>query len=110
MSEFPFVMMSSWVGEWEQQPTPAQSNMPIEELNLSVRSRKCLRRESEGAIRTVGELVKLSADALLGRRNFGYACLGEVRMKLGKIGFALKGEKPMPPIIAKASFATEKTT
>ena len=94
MSEFPFIMMSSWAGEWEQKLTTTQSITPIEELNLSVRSETCLKRESDGRIRTVGELVNLSADDLLERKNFGISCLNEVRMRLGKIGLALKGEKP----------------
>ncbi len=42
--------------------------MPIEDLDLSVRSVNCLKREG---INTVGELVALSETQLMNIRNFG---------------------------------------
>ncbi len=54
-------------------------NMPIEDLDLSVRSRHCLDSEN---IRTVGELVQRSEAELLKVRNFGKTSLTEIQKKL----------------------------
>jgi len=62
---------------------------PVEELNLSVRARKCMNRLN---IRTVGELVSRSADDLLEAKNFGQTSLTEVRDRLGAMGLKLRGD------------------
>src|SRR5258708_2964431 len=49
--------------------------LPIEELNLTVRSYNCLKREG---IHTVGELVARSEQDLLDIRNFGAKSIEEV--------------------------------
>jgi DNA-directed RNA polymerase subunit alpha len=61
--------------------------LPIEELNLTVRSYNCLRREG---IQTVGELVARSEHDLLDVRNFGAKSIEEVRQKLIDMGLALR--------------------
>ncbi|PJI94896.1 DNA-directed RNA polymerase subunit alpha [Luteimicrobium subarcticum] len=61
--------------------------LPIEELNLSIRSYNCLKREG---IHTVGELVARSEADLLDIRNFGAKSIGEVTEKLQKLGLSLK--------------------
>ncbi|MGC5167737.1 DNA-directed RNA polymerase subunit alpha [Luteimicrobium sp. DT211] len=61
--------------------------LPIEELNLSIRSYNCLKREG---IHTVGELVARSEADLLDIRNFGAKSITEVTEKLGKLGLSLK--------------------
>jgi len=50
-------------------------NKPVTELNLSVRSRKCMNKLN---ITTVGELVHRTADELLEAKNFGMTSLTEV--------------------------------
>ena len=62
---------------------------PISELNLSVRSRKCMSRLG---ITTVGELTSRTADELLSSRNFGVTSLNEVRAKLSELSLSLRNE------------------
>ncbi len=59
----------------------------IDELNLSVRSRKCLDRLN---IRTIGELTIRTEAELLGCKNFGMTSLTEVNEKLSEKGLALR--------------------
>jgi DNA-directed RNA polymerase subunit alpha len=65
--------------------------LPIEELDLTVRSYNCLKREG---IHTVGELVGRSEADLLDIRNFGAKSIDEVKMKLVGLGLALKDSPP----------------
>ncbi len=60
--------------------------LPIEALDLSERPRNCLRRAQ---IKTVGELVKRTADDLLNITNFGQKSLEEVTAKLDELGLSL---------------------
>ena len=61
----------------------------IEELNLSVRSYNCLKREG---INTVGDLVQRSEAELMDIRNFGQKSIDEVKGKLDELGLALNQE------------------
>ena len=61
----------------------------VDELELSVRARRCV--ENAG-VQTVGELVAKDKDELLAARNFGRASLNEVREKLALHSLALRGE------------------
>ena len=78
-------------------PSPAEVadiaafSMPIEELDLTVRSYNCLKREG---IHTVGELVGRSEADLLDIRNFGSKSIDEVKIKLAGLGLALKDSPP----------------
>src|SRR4249920_2591208 len=65
--------------------------LPIEELDLTVRSYNCLKREG---IHTVGELVARSEADLLDIRNFGAKSIDEVKAKLVELGLALKDSPP----------------
>ena len=65
--------------------------LPIEELELTVRSYNCLKREG---IHTVGELVARSEADLLDIRNFGAKSIDEVKVKLHSMGLALKDSPP----------------
>ena len=65
--------------------------LPIEELDLTVRSYNCLKREG---IHTVGELVARSEADLLDIRNFGAKSIDEVKAKLAGMGLALKDSPP----------------
>jgi DNA-directed RNA polymerase subunit alpha len=63
--------------------------LTIEELNLSVRSYNCLKREG---INTVGELVQKSEAELMDIRNFGQKSIEEVKEKLDELGLGLREE------------------
>lgn len=74
-------------------PSPADESMaadmalPIEDLDMSVRSYNCLKREG---IHTVGELVTRSEADLMDIRNFGAKSIDEVKDKLAELGMSLK--------------------
>ena len=57
--------------------------MPISELELSVRASNCL---ESGRVRLIGDLVQRSEDELLTLRSFGRTSLREVKKKLEDMG------------------------
>jgi DNA-directed RNA polymerase subunit alpha len=61
-------------------------NMPVEDLDLSVRTMNSLRR---GGITTVGELVSKGEKELLSLRNFGLKSRQEVEERLKALGMTL---------------------
>ncbi len=61
-------------------------NMPVEQLDLSVRTMNCLRRSN---IATVGELIGKGAKELLKLRNFGQKSYQEIEDRLSSIGLSL---------------------
>jgi DNA-directed RNA polymerase subunit alpha len=61
----------------------------IEDLNLTVRSYNCLKREG---VDTVGDLVKKSEAELMDIRNFGQKSIEEVKSKLDELGLSLREE------------------
>jgi DNA-directed RNA polymerase subunit alpha len=65
--------------------------LPVEDLNLTVRSYNCLKREG---IHTVSELVSRSEQDLLDIRNFGSKSIDEVKLKLHEMGLSLKDSAP----------------
>ncbi|CEG95434.1 DNA-directed RNA polymerase subunit alpha [Propionibacterium freudenreichii] len=80
----------------------ADMALPVEDLNLSVRSYNCLKREG---IHTVGELVSRSEQDLLDIRNFGSKSIDEVKEKLGDLGLTLKDSTPgFDPLAAADRF------
>ncbi len=60
---------------------------PIEEMEFSVRTFNCLKKES---VDTVGALVEQSEEELLAVRNFGRRSLEEVIVKLAQFDLALR--------------------
>jgi DNA-directed RNA polymerase subunit alpha len=68
-----------------------QLSTPIEQLDMTVRSYNCLKREG---IHTVGELITRSEADLLDIRNFGAKSIDEVKIKLAGLGLALKDSPP----------------
>jgi DNA-directed RNA polymerase subunit alpha len=64
-------------------------SLPIEELQLSVRSYNCLKREG---VNTVGDLVQKSEPELTDIRNFGQKSIDEVKAKLEDMGLSLREE------------------
>ena len=67
----------------------ATLELPVTDLNLSVRARKCMNRLN---IQTIGELVRKSADEMLECKNFGVTSLNEIREKLIPFNVKLRGE------------------
>ena len=61
--------------------------MPIEELELSVRSFNCLKRAN---INTVGDLINKSENDMMNVRNLGRKSLEEIKVKLDELGLGLK--------------------
>ena len=61
-------------------------NMPIQELELSVRANNCLESVK---IDTVGQLAKLTESDLLKIRSFGKTSSREIKRKLADIGLSL---------------------
>ncbi|MCA9244008.1 MAG: tetratricopeptide repeat protein [Phycisphaerales bacterium] len=59
---------------------------PVSELELSVRSRRCLQRLN---IVTMGDLVSYSEAELLAARNFGQTSLNEIKSRLSEYGLQL---------------------
>jgi len=64
----------------------AKLNMPMSELELSVRANNCL---ESAKIETVGQLVDMSESELLKIRSFGRTSLREVKRKLTDLGLSL---------------------
>ncbi|MDD4984660.1 MAG: DNA-directed RNA polymerase subunit alpha [Dehalococcoidales bacterium] len=62
-------------------------NMPVTDLNLSVRTMNCLRR---GNIETVGQIISKKESELLALRNFGQKSKQEIEERLGELGLSLK--------------------
>lgn len=94
------------VGETQTEASPSPSLPPfsgenqalllrqVTELELSVRSRKCLQRLG---ISTIGELVTRSEQELLGAKNFGHTSLQEIQRRLTECGLSLRqAEMPSP--------------
>lgn len=65
-------------------------DIPIKELEFSVRSLNCLQQEN---IRTLGELAQKRASDLLAIKNFGKKSLYEIREKLAQYSLSLKDEE-----------------
>ncbi|MEZ5943710.1 MAG: DNA-directed RNA polymerase subunit alpha C-terminal domain-containing protein [Planctomycetaceae bacterium] len=62
---------------------------PISDMNLSVRSRKCMSRSQ---LATIGELIQRTPDELLAAKNFGVTSLNEIRAKLSELGLKLRND------------------
>ena len=77
------------VGPAEDDSAPSDYAITIEELNLSVRSYNCLKREG---LNTVGDLVQKSETELMDIRTFGQKSIDEVKTKLEELGLGLREE------------------
>lgn len=76
--------------EKEESTSDKSLEMPIEELDLSVRSYNCLKR---AGINTVGELCAKTEDEMMKVRNLGRKSLEEVVEKLTAMGLGLRSEE-----------------
>lgn len=88
-----FVSLTEKVPEDEPEPEEEEDEqnknleMPIEELELSVRSYNCLKR---AGINSVEDLTQRTVEEMMKVRNLGKKSLEEVENKLDELGLALK--------------------
>lgn len=66
---------------------PNEWDVPVETLNLSVRSFNCLKR---AGISKISELLDLSEDEIMKMRNFGRKSLDEIKQVLAERGLSLR--------------------
>src|SRR5665213_345645 len=75
----------------EEKPVPvapqSEWDVPVETLNLSVRSFNCLKR---AGISKVSELLDMSEDEIIKMRNFGKKSLDEIKQVLEERGLSLR--------------------
>lgn len=62
-------------------------NKPIDDLPLSVRARKCLRKLN---ISSIGDLTRKTEAELLGVKNFGVTSLNEIKKSIVNLGLELR--------------------
>lgn len=68
-------------------PVPDEKySIPVEQLDLSVRTMNCLRR---AGITTIGELLSLGEKELMSLRNFGQKSKQEIEERLSGLGLSL---------------------
>ena len=63
------------------------TSKPLSDLQLSVRSRKCLERLK---MHSIGELIRKTEAELLGCKNFGVTSLNEIKKSLNNLGLSLR--------------------
>jgi DNA-directed RNA polymerase subunit alpha len=83
------IKMDSMYPDKILQPQPPEAR--IEELDFSVRTYNCLKKEN---ILTIADLVKKTEPELTAIRNFGAKSLNEVKEKLKQFGLALADAAP----------------
>ncbi len=62
-------------------------NKSVDEMQLSVRARKCLQKLN---VRTLGDLTRMTDAELLGCKNFGVTSLNEIKRALTGFGLSLR--------------------
>ena len=60
---------------------------PVDDLQLSVRARKCIQKLN---IRTIGDMTRTTDAELLGCKNFGVTSLNEINKALAAVGLSLR--------------------
>jgi DNA-directed RNA polymerase subunit alpha len=78
------IQLEQTAGRSQQTPGNRHDQIPIEELDLSVRAFNCLKAND---ITTVGQLLGKKEDELLSLRNFGRKSLDEIKEKLVEKGY-----------------------
>ena len=82
-------------------------NMPVDQLDLSVRTMNCLRRSG---IATVGELISKKPKELLRLRNFGQKSFHEIEERLKGMGLSLAPQLELKKEKAEAAELTPVET
>ncbi|WP_047863924.1 DNA-directed RNA polymerase subunit alpha [Rubrobacter aplysinae] len=62
---------------------------PVEDLELTVRSYNCLKREG---VDTIGQLATMTEEELMNIRNLGMKSVDEIRSKLTEYGYSMESE------------------
>ena len=78
--------------EPESEPESEELNRSIDDLDLTVRSYNCLKREG---VETIRDLVKLSEVDLTNIRNFGVKSIEEIKDVLAEFGLSLRANNNM---------------
>jgi DNA-directed RNA polymerase subunit alpha len=89
LSPFADYVRASQLEEKRLAATPVldeKYNIPVEQLDLSVRTMNCLRR---AGITTIGELMSLGEKELMSLRNFGLKSKQEIEERLNSLGLSL---------------------
>ena len=78
------------------QPQPGRTGRPVinderpvEDLELTVRSYNCLKREG---VDTIGQLATMTEEELMNIRNLGMKSVDEIRSKLTEYGYSMESE------------------
>jgi DNA-directed RNA polymerase subunit alpha len=71
----------------EATASPEVLQKSIDELDLSVRSRRCMERLE---VRTIRDLINKTEVELMSAKNFGMTSLNEIKRKLGELGLGLR--------------------
>ena len=66
-----------------------QDERLVEDLELTVRSYNCLKREG---VDTIGQLATMTEEELMNIRNLGMKSVDEIRSKLTEVGYELESE------------------
>src|SRR5579872_555032 len=84
-----FALFATFTSEEQPVVEPVQSewDIPVETLDLSVRSYNCLKR---AGISKVSELLDMTEDEIIKMRNFGKKSLDEIKEKLEERGLSLR--------------------
>jgi DNA-directed RNA polymerase subunit alpha len=69
--------------------TVINDERPVEELELTVRSYNCLKREG---VDTIGQLATMTEEELMNIRNLGMKSVDEIRSKLTEYGYSMESE------------------
>ncbi|HET7480989.1 MAG TPA: DNA-directed RNA polymerase subunit alpha [Rubrobacteraceae bacterium] len=67
-----------------------QDERPVEDLELTVRSYNCLKREG---VDTIGQLATMTEEELMNIRNLGMKSVDEIRSKLSEYGYQMESEE-----------------
>ena len=82
----PIIVLVSSNKKQDRKRNPQPQNMPIEDLDLSVRAYNCLKR---AGIHTVQDIQKLDPEEMAQIRNLGARSRAEIAAKLQARGIAL---------------------
>ncbi|NLG67428.1 MAG: hypothetical protein GX536_06920, partial [Actinobacteria bacterium] len=89
----------------ERPPSSQYDDTLIEELELSVRSYNCLKREG---LEKVGDLISRTEAELLNIPNFGKKSIDEVRDRLARLGLKLRSDQEASTSVQHDNTALEE--
>jgi DNA-directed RNA polymerase subunit alpha len=79
--------VSSGRNPLEATASPDVLNRSIDEVELSVRSRRCMERLE---VRSIRDLINKTEVELMAAKNFGMTSLNEIKRKLSEMGLGLR--------------------